>query len=113
MNGISFDWTISVGNIGTAILVIGGWFYAFFQLKGDVRIIKHDQKSTDTKIDTISASLTALTSILTRVAVQDERLNSFEHRIETAEADVRDLQHGKGFVSEELRGEYTRHAKVK
>src|SRR4051812_36496154 len=103
MSGIVFDWTISIGNIGTAILVIGGWFYAFFQLKGDVRFIKFKQQNTDLKIDTISASLTALTSILTRVAVQDERLNAFDHRIEVAETDIRDLQHGKGFVSEELR----------
>lgn len=112
MTGISFDWTISVGNIGTAVLVIGGWFYAFFQLKGDVRVIKHDMKTLDAKQTIYNESVTQLTSILTRVAVQDERFNSLEHRVEVSEADIRDIQHGKGFVSEAIAGEYTRHGKI-
>lgn len=112
MNNVNFDWTISVGNILTATLVIGGWFYAFFQLKGDVRIIKHDMKTLDFRQGIVQSSLEQLTNILTKVAVQEERFNSFEHRMEVSEKDIRDLQHGKGFVAESLTGEYTKHGKV-
>lgn len=113
MSGIQFDWTISIGNILTAAAVVGGWLYAFFQLKGDVRIIKHDMKTLDFRQGIVQSSLTQLTEILTKVAVQEERFNSFEHRIEVSEADIRDLQNGVGFKTENVSGEYTRHGKVK
>lgn len=110
--GIAFDWTISIGNIGAAIVVMGGWLYAFFQLKSDVRLVKHDMKSIMFRQDIQNESLTQLTALLTKVAVQEERFNSVEHRIETAENDIRELQHGKGYVIQEVSGEYTRQGKV-
>lgn len=108
----TFDWTVSVGNLLSAAIVIGGWFYAFFKLQGDVRIIKHDQKQTDTKVNLINDNINTLTSILTKVAVQEERFISFGHRIEVSEQDIRDLQNGIGFKTERMTGEYSRHGKI-
>src|SRR5882672_941380 len=107
----SFDWTISVANLLAMGGVILTCILAFQNLKSEVRIVKHDQKATDFKINLMSESLTQLTSILTRVAVQDERFNSFEHRIEVNEEDIRDLQNGVGFKEREVSGEYMKRGK--
>ena len=109
---VQFDWTISIANILTAAFVIGGWFYAFFQLKSDVRIVKHDMKNIMLRQELHSESLTQLTQILTKVAVQEERFNHLERRIEASETDIRDIQNGVGFRSENISGEYTRHGKI-
>lgn len=108
----TFDWTISVANLLTIGGLVVTCIFAFTSLKAEVRIVKHDQKATDFKINLMSESLTQLTSILTRVAVQDERFNSFDHRVETCEEDIRDLQNGVGFKTEAIAGEYTRRGKV-
>lgn len=113
MNAISFDWSISIGHVFTAIIFIGGWIIAFTKLQGEVRIVKHDMKNIIYRQELMTETIRVVGEILTKVAVQDERFNSLEHRVESNEDDIRDMQHGKGFVSEELRGEYTRHGKVK
>lgn len=101
----SFDWTISVGNLLTAACVIGGWFYAFFQLKGDVRIIRHDQQNIGLQVSNMNESFKQVSSILTKVAVQEERFNSQRRSIENAELAINELRHGRGFVAD---GEWSR-----
>lgn len=108
----TFDWTISVQNLIAFGGIVFTCLVAFQNLKSEVRIVKHDQKATDFKINVMTESMQQLTSILTRVAVQDERFNGFEHRIETCEADVRDLQNGVGFKTEKLAGEYLRTGRI-
>lgn len=109
---LAFDWTISVGNLITAGVVVGGWFYAFFQLKGDVRIVRHDMATIKQRQEGFNEALSQLTAILTKVAVQEERFASQEHRIEVCEQDVRDLQSGIGFKEREVSGEYMKRGKV-
>jgi len=108
----TFDWSISVANLLAMGTIIVTCILAFQNLKSEVRIVKHDQKATDFKINIVTESLTQLTSILTRVAVQDERFNSFEHRIEVNEEDIRDLQNGVGFKTEKITGEYLKQGRV-
>lgn len=103
---LAFDWTISVGNLLTAGLVIGGWFYAFFQLKGDVRVVRHDMSTIKQRQEGFNESLSQLTAILTKLAVQEERLSGMQE-------DIRDLRKGKGWITEEITGEYSRHGKLK
>ena len=115
--GITFDWTISIGQIAMAIVFVGGWVIAFIKLQGrtetEFRIIKHDIKSIMQRQENLGESFSSLTSILTKVAVQDERLNSFDHRIDNVEQDIRDMQRGIGFKEREITGEYSRHGKIK
>lgn len=80
-------------------MLIGGGFYAFFNLKTDVRIIRHDQKNAELRIEVMSESMQMLTTILTKVAVQDERFNSVTSRIDGMEEDIREMKHWKGFIS--------------
>lgn len=110
--GIQFDWSISIGNILSAAIVIGGWFYAFFQLKSDVRIVRHDMKNVMLRQEFLGDSFNQISTVLQTIAVQDEKFKSVHHRLDTIDDDIRDIQRGEGF-KKEVSGEYTRHGKVK
>lgn len=60
-------------------------------MKADVKIVKHDITVMQARQDSLSETLKAINSTLTKVAVQDQRLNGIEE-------DIRELKHGKGFV---------------
>lgn len=67
-------------------------------MKADIKIIKHDVRVIQSRADSQSESLKTITATLATVAAQDIRINHIEE-------DVRELRHGKGFVT----GPYTRH----
>ena len=86
------DWTLNVGSIiQLAVLVVGG-VAAFFAVRTDVRVIRHDVGNLKQRQDDLNEAFTQLGTILTRVAVQDERLVSIERRVD-------ELRHGQGFVN--------------
>lgn len=65
-------------------------------IKADVKVIK-------VQMDGITENLKTLNSLLTKVAVQDNRINSIED-------DIRDMKHGKGFIN--VNGEWMNKGKV-
>lgn len=88
---LAFDWTISLGNVLTIVAAIGALTTAWFALRMDVRILRHDLRNTDLRVEAISETMNAIQNLLVKVAVQDERINALDNR-------VNDLAHGKGFV---------------
>lgn len=85
------DWTISVGNLLQMIAMIGGGVLVFFQLRTDVRVVKHDIANVKERQDILNEAFTQLGTVLTQVAVQDERLNQLSRQID-------ELRHGDGYV---------------
>lgn len=92
MGQIVIDWNVSVGNIIQILVIAGGGLWVFFTLRADVRIIKHDIGNMKQRQDDLSEAFTQLGNILTKVAVQDERLNQMSKTID-------ELRHGQGYVS--------------
>lgn len=84
--------TLQYLELGIKLLAIGlgaiGFFYALKvqidRLAGDIQHIKENQKS-------LQEAFAQLGSILTKVAVQDTRLNMIEKKLD-------ELAHNKGFV---------------
>lgn len=85
------DWSVSVGNILTMITIVAGSLAAFFSVKSDVRVIKHDMNNLAQRQEIVSESLAQITTILVTLAGQEERIKGLEN-------DFRDLRHGKGFI---------------
>lgn len=85
------DWTISVGNLLTIgmLLVTGVW--AFARIASDVRVIKHEVKHLTEVQSTLGTAMLQLGGILTKVAVQEERMLMMSKKID-------ELSHGQGFV---------------
>jgi hypothetical protein len=69
--------------VGAAIFVL--------MLRADIRVLRHDMASMKLRQDALNEAFTSLTTILTQVAVQDNRINRIE-------SDVSELRHGDGYI---------------
>lgn len=75
---MTIDWTISVGNILTAIGLAFGAAGIVWALRADVRVLS-------TRIGSIEAQMLKIADVLIHIGRQDERLNSHEKRIDKLE----------------------------
>lgn len=71
-------------------------------MKADIKILKHDIAVIKLRADSQSETLKSVSAALTTVAVQ-------KNEIDHIQEDIRELRHGKGFIT----GEYNRHGVVK
>jgi hypothetical protein len=85
------DYTISIGNIGTILIVVGSTMAVLYNMKGDITIVKHDLRYLQESQKALTEAFTQLGRVLTQVAVQDNRINMLEKRLD-------ELSHGHGFV---------------
>jgi hypothetical protein len=94
MQGMQVDLNIL---IQLAVLLVGivGIYYA---LKGKVDIIL-------VRLTNLENSSKSIQTMLTSAAVLNQR-------IENLEEDVRDLRRGRGFIREEINGQYTKDNKI-
>lgn len=76
------DYTISIGNILTVISVMLSAVAFVYTLRGDLRVMKNDIEYLQESQRNLNEAFTQLGAILTSVAVQDQRLNMLEKRIQ-------------------------------
>ena len=62
-----------------------------YTMKGDILIVKNDLHYLQESHRTLTEAFRQLGKVLTQVAVQDERINSMEKRVD-------DIAHGKGLI---------------
>lgn len=86
------------------IMYLVGVVYFVAMIKADIRVVRHDMAALKSRQDILNDAFMQLTTILTKVAVQDQRIAGIEE-------DIREIKHGKGFVTA-LAGEYTARGKV-
>ena len=85
------DPTITAGNLLTIISVVGSVFAFIWTMKSDIGIVKRDIDYLQQSHKALTEAFNQLGKILTQVAVQDQRINMLEKRVE-------ELSHGKGYV---------------
>lgn len=85
------EYTISIGNILTIITILGSVIGLVYNMKNDVSLIKNDIFHLQKSQEAMTEAFAQLGRILTQVAVQDNRLNMMEKRLD-------ELAHGKGIV---------------
>lgn len=83
--------TISWGNILTIISVIGSVSGFIWAMKADIGVVKRDIEYLQQSQKSLTEAFNQLGKILTQVAVQDQRMNMLEKRVD-------ELSHGKGYV---------------
>lgn len=86
------DWFVA--NLNTLIqigLITGGAFGFFYALKNEIAGLRSDVSHIQENQRSLAEAFAQLGSILTKVAVQDTRLNMLEKKID-------ELSHGQGFV---------------
>ena len=87
------EYSISVGNILTILGVVGSTMALLYNMKGDIVVVKHDIHYLQESHKALTEAFTSLGKVLTQVAVQDNRINMVEKRVD-------ELSHGEGFVHE-------------
>lgn len=85
------DYTISLGNIITIFTVVGSVMALLYSMKGDITIVKHDIHYLQESHRALTEAFAQLGRVLTQVAVQDQRINMLEKRLD-------ELAHGDGII---------------
>jgi len=86
------DYSISIGNLVTIFTVVGSVMALMYSMKGDITIVKHDVHYLQQSHRALTEAFAQLGKVLTQVAVQDQRINMLEKRLD-------ELAHGKGIVN--------------
>lgn len=88
---MTFVSDITLGNILTIISVFGSVSAFIWSLKTEVGIIKRDIDYLQQSHKALTEAFNQLGKILTQVALQDQRINMLEKRVD-------EIAHGKGLV---------------
>jgi hypothetical protein len=92
------NWEFTVGNLVTiAALVIGG-LWTLFAIQGKVEGVGADVKRLGKRADLIETSMSDVRKAMIQLAVQDERMNNQDARMNRLAEELRDLKHGDGFI---------------
>ena len=86
------DWTISIGSLLQIGAFLAAGVGAFFALRSDIRILRHDMKNVQQEQIALGENLAQLTNVMTTLAVQQVRLDRAEKTID-------EMRHGQGFVN--------------
>ncbi len=87
----AIEYTISFGNILTIAAIIGSVMTFIWSMKSDIIVIENDILYLQKSLGTLTEAFAQLGKILTQVAVQDQRMNMVEKRVD-------EIAHGKGFI---------------
>lgn len=92
------DYTISVGNLIQIAAIIGGGVLVLITLKNDVKSLKDGATNLKGDLQQMQAEIKKLGDILIKLADLRGEIRVLDTRLTAAEQDVRELQHGRGFV---------------
>lgn len=93
----SIDSILKLCEIGS-ILIGGG--LVFFRLGETTSKMEAAMKAQASEISELKEDVKVVSRLLTDVAVQDQRLNTIDKRLEVLDRRYEDLRHGRGFVTE-------------
>ena len=85
------EYTISLGSILQTVVYTAAAVAFFFAMRTDINILKHDMRNLQENQRAMTEALSQLGHVLTRIAVQDNRLIMLEKSID-------EVRHGRGFV---------------
>jgi hypothetical protein len=75
-------------------------------IKADVKILRVEMKAISKNLELLNTAFSQLSQVLSRSDVADTRIARLEE-------DVRDLRHGRGFIQDDVNGEYGPRGKIK
>ena len=95
---MTVDPSIRIGDILTLIFFLVGGLGFAWSMRGDLKMLARDMQLQSKKIE-------KLETIITAQAVQTQRMDELSRRID-------ELQHGRGFITNEIDGLYSRREKI-
>ena len=95
---MSIDPSIRAGDILTLLLVGIGGLGFLWSMRGELKMLAKDVRMHSQKIENLQ-------TVITTLAVQNQRMNDLDRRIE-------ELRHGRGFIKADINGVYERDGKT-
>lgn len=95
---MSIDPSIRAGDIITLLVLGIGGLGFLWSMRGELKMLAKDVRTHSQKIESLQI-------VITTLAVQNQRMNDLDRRIE-------DLRHGRGFINADINGIYEREGKV-
>ncbi len=86
------DWSVSIGSLINLGVFLLGVVVFFANIKNDIKGLRGAVEDVESKQETLNESFKQLGTILTSVAVQDQRMHHIEQMID-------ELRHGIGFIN--------------
>lgn len=75
---VAFDATINLGHIVSALTFLVAGAGVMYTMRGDITLLKED-------VSGIRKDIAKIGDVMVTIGRQDERLNSFEHRLDRLE----------------------------
>lgn len=104
------DPTISYGALINAGVILTGIVSAFFAIKVTVTRLSGKIDLLDAKIENVKQDVSDMQAFNSRLSNIETRQATQGQMLATQDEDIRDMKHGRGFVS--ISGEYNRSGKV-
>lgn len=82
--GLIFDWHVSIGTIIEVVTILAGGLFFLYGMKSRIDLMS-------VELIALKAAIAKLSDILTKLAVQDQRLLNIEN-------DIQEMRHGIGFI---------------
>ncbi len=92
------DYSITIGNILQILTLAGGGIYVLVRQTVMFKVM-------ETELETMQKEISKIAIIVTDNAVMQQRMLNIEE-------DIRDIKKGRGFINNEVSGEYGRFGKV-
>ena len=86
------DYSVNIGHIIQILLILGGGISALAVMRNTVNTLRDDMGD-------MKKELRQLAEVIVTLAVTSKRLDHVEE-------DLREMKHGRGFVTRSLNGEY-------
>ena len=93
-----FDPTIRMTDLVMVVPFLLGGLFFLWTMRGDLRMLSRDVRIHTSKLEKLEV-------VITTLAVQTQRMNDLDRRIE-------ELRHWRGFINKEVDGMYDKHGKV-
>lgn len=92
------NWEISVGNlIYLTVLGVGG-IWALFKIQVKIDSTSAGVKRLEHRASLVETAIKELEKATVQLAVQTERMNQQDARMNRIAQEIRDIRHGRGFV---------------
>ena len=95
---ITFDLSITFGNLIEIGSIVGGGIAVLVTLKSDVKALREMAKSLRSELAAMQTEIKELKDVLVELAKVRGEIKTLDVRMTGAEQDIREIRHGDGFI---------------
>ena len=97
---MTIDWTVSIGNMLTAVGFLGGGMLFVFTMRGDIRLFAQRINFMEKQMDAVERQLASMAELLNQIAVEKVRLDNMSIRITELYQNYEELRRGRGHIAD-------------